>query len=278
MFRNRKLVIATRHHKEKVIAPVFEKEFGVQCFVQEAFDTDTFGTFSGEVEREHDPVTTVRRKCLKAMDASGADLGIASEGSFGPHPVYYFAGADEEFLIFIDRVNQLEIIAREISTETNFNAAVIHNQNELISFAEKAGFPSHGLILRKSKDEFEGMRKGINDKEELLRVADTFFTRYDSLYAETDMRAMFNPTRMKVIEKAAYKLVEKIKSRCPHCDMPGFSITDAIKGLPCSSCGMPTRSVLSYVYTCAHCRYEEHEKYPAQKFVEDPMYCDHCNP
>lgn len=45
MFLNRKLLIATKHNKEKVIAPLFEKQPGVTSFVIDLFDTDTLGTF-----------------------------------------------------------------------------------------------------------------------------------------------------------------------------------------------------------------------------------------
>jgi hypothetical protein len=45
-------------------------------------------------------------------------------------------------------------------------------------------------------------------------------------YVETDMRAMYNPSRMTVIQNATKKLVEKINSCCPNCNIPGFGITD----------------------------------------------------
>jgi hypothetical protein len=53
MFEGRRLLIATKHHKEQVIAPVFEKELAVQCFTSDEFDTDSLGTFSGEIERKN---------------------------------------------------------------------------------------------------------------------------------------------------------------------------------------------------------------------------------
>jgi hypothetical protein len=40
MFKGRKLLIATKHEKEKVIAPILEKELGVSCFVINDFDVD----------------------------------------------------------------------------------------------------------------------------------------------------------------------------------------------------------------------------------------------
>ena len=67
MFKGRKLVIATKHEKEKVIAPILEKELGVKCFVAPDLDTDLLGTFTGEVERKDDPIITARKKCLIAM-------------------------------------------------------------------------------------------------------------------------------------------------------------------------------------------------------------------
>ena len=67
LFQNRKLLIATKHQKERVIAPILERALGVICFVDETYDTDVLGTFTGEIEREHDPITTVREKCLQAM-------------------------------------------------------------------------------------------------------------------------------------------------------------------------------------------------------------------
>jgi len=97
-------------------------------------------------------------------------------------------------------------------------------------------------------------------------------------YIETDMRAMYNPSRMKVIERATKKLADKINSLCPNCDNPGFGITDIQQGLPCEMCNFPTRSTLKYIYTCMKCNYEKEEKYPNGKLTEDPMNCDICNP
>jgi hypothetical protein len=278
IFQNRKIIIATKHLKEQVIAPILEKEFGVSCFVDETFDTDALGTFTGEVERELDPISTAREKCLRAMKANNCDLGIASEGSFGPHPSMYFISADDEYLIFIDSKNNIEVIARELSTSTNFNGRQILTQKELFEFAEQVGFPAHGLILRKSKDETTDIYKGITECEILMKSFNYYISKYNSVYVETDMRAMYNPTRMSVILQVAQKLVQKIKSTCPQCQTPGFGITDAKKGLECSVCGSPTNSTLSYIYVCQKCKFTKEEMYPNKKTTEDPTYCDYCNP
>jgi hypothetical protein len=278
MLEGRSLLIATKHEKEKVIAPILEKELDVKCFVDSELDTDQLGTFTGEVERMDDPLTTARKKCIMAMELNNCDLAVASEGSFGPHPEFYFVPADDEFIILIDKKNNLEIIARELSTETNFNGSYIKTEKELQEFAINSKFPSHGLILRKSKEDFSEIEKGITHSEKLNYIFQNLISRHGKAYIETDMRAMFNPTRMKVIEKATKKLVEKINSCCPECKTPGFGITKTIPGLPCKLCGFKTRSTFSYIYTCQKCFYTKESLYPNGKLSEDPMYCDICNP
>ncbi|MEI8113094.1 MAG: DUF6671 family protein [Bacteroidia bacterium] len=278
MFSGRKLLIATKHQKEKVIAPLMERELGLKCFVAEHFDTDLLGTFTGEVERKEDAVTTARNKCLMAMQQYDCDLAVASEGSFGAHPSIFFIPADDEILFFIDKKNQLEITGRELSTETNFGGEEIITEKQLLEFVEKAKFPSHGLIIRKTKDDLTELAKGITDWEELKTNFHRLMSKYGTAFVETDMRAMFNPSRMKVIEKATENLITKIKSQCPLCGTPGFGVIKVKKGLPCRQCNFPTRSALSYIYTCQKCSYTKEEMYPNQLTAEDPMYCDVCNP
>ena len=53
------------HKKENIIAPILEKELGVKCFVCKGFDTDALGTFTGEIVRKDDPITTLRKKYKK---------------------------------------------------------------------------------------------------------------------------------------------------------------------------------------------------------------------
>jgi hypothetical protein len=278
MFKGRLLMIATKHEKEKIISPIFEKEIGVQCLVPENIDTDLLGTFTGEVERKYDPITTARHKCEMAMRQTNASLAIASEGSFGPHPSIFFVNANEEILVFIDKENDLEIIAKEISTSTNFNASLINNLRELKSFANKVGFPSHGLILRPSKENVTVVFKGITSWIKLIEKFNYLVNNYGNAYIETDMRAMYNPTRRANIQIAANKLIEKIKTTCPECNTPGFGVTRIKEGLPCSFCKAETRSVKSHIYSCQKCKYEICKDFPYDKIEEDPMYCDQCNP
>lgn len=278
LFEGRKLVIATKHKKETVIAPLLEKHLGVHCFVPDNFDTDLLGTFTGEIERKEDALATVRKKCLIAMEQTNCDLGIASEGSFGPHPTIFMAHADDEFLLFIDKKNNLEIIVRELSLDTNFNATTVNCFQNLVNLVKTVGFPEHAVILKIAEKEVNSVVKGIQSWELLEESFHTLSNGNSQVVAETDMRAMYNPSRMKVIEKATQKLVDKIKSSCPQCNTPGFGIVNVKSGLPCEWCGSPTNSTKSHIYQCQKCNFEQEKMFPNDKKTEDPMYCDFCNP
>lgn len=278
IFRNRTLVIATKHGKEKVIAPVLEEKLGVKCILSGELDTDLFGTFSGEIERIQDPLQTAKNKCQAAMHSTGCDLALASEGSFGPHPSLFFIQSDDELLLLLDKRNELEIAVREISTRTNFNGQVITTENELKAFAEKANFHSHGLILRKGPRDCTEMVKGIMKMEDLIYHFRELRKKYSSVFIETDMRALYNPMRMQVIRMATEKLIGKIMSTCPQCNTPGLGIMQVKSGLPCAVCNSPTESTASHIYECRKCGFQKEEKHPHGKQAEDPMYCAQCNP
>jgi len=278
IFKGRRAIIATKHQKERVIKPILEKELGLICSVPENLDTDLLGTFSGEIERVDDPITTLRKKCLMAIESTGIDIAIANEGSFGPHPAIFFANADDEIIMLLDRKNDLEIIERELSLDTNFSGSEITSEAELLDFANKVGFPSHGVILKKAKTDYTGIIKRSADFEQLVENYRKVMNENGIAYAETDMRAMLNPTRMRNIEAAAKKLVAKAKSLCPECATPGFGVVQVVTGLPCEICGFPTKSTLKHVCRCQKCGYERHILNPNGKFAEDPQYCDMCNP
>lgn len=277
-FKNRTVVIASIHQKETVIAPILEKELGVHCITATHINTDNFGTFSGEVERQQSPLSTAKLKCLAALANTNYDIAIASEGSFGAHPSLYFVPADEEIIFLLDTKNEVEIVASVISTNTNFNGCVIHNFNELKDFAIKAKFPSHGLILKDAEKKFTHVIKGITNWSHLEQAYQQLSSNGNTVFAETDMRAMYNPSRMLVIKEATEKLISIAKSTCPNCNTPGFAVTNVIRGLPCFLCNNPTNTVKQLIYTCNKCNYSITKPANQDKNFEDPMYCNYCNP
>lgn len=278
MFQGRKLLIVTMHGKERAIAPLAAQALGVECVVADGFDTDKLGTFTGERKRLGNALETLRKKCLEGLAMCGGDLAIASEGSFGPHPSIYIAPSDDELVMLMDTANNIEIVARELTVDTNFSSAEISCQQELDDFLRLAKFPGHAVIIRKSENDYENIVKGINDEEKLAEVSNEYFKRFGKFFIETDMRAMHNPSRMHAISRAMVKLLDKVNSCCPVCESPGFGVTSARPGLPCSSCRFPTESTLAHIYICVKCDYQMERLHPFEKQFEDPMYCNICNP
>jgi len=278
IFSGRALVIATMHQKEKVLAPVLSSQLGVLPIVPIQFDTDQFGTFSGEVERPLNPLDTARLKCLHAYERTGTSLVVASEGSFGPHPVIGFIPADQEILVLMDFEHDLELKVQVTSTNTNFSGASCSYWKEVVAFSKSVQFPSHGLIIRKEKDDIEYVQKGINDWQTLERLFVDYRRQFGAAFVETDMRAMHNPSRMKVIEDAARLLAERANHLCLVCNMPGFDVKEVMPGLPCELCASPTKSTKALLYECRKCGHTEKKNYPNGRLFENPMYCDNCNP
>ncbi|MBA9076753.1 DUF6671 family protein [Rufibacter quisquiliarum] len=212
------------------------------------------------------------------MALTGETLGIASEGSFGPHPSAWFAPANEEVLLLLDTARELEVVVRKISLETNFAGAQVHTQEELQAFARQVLFPSHGLILSAAAGSTEGLQKGLTSWPQLLAAFRSLVASHGSAYVQTDMRALYNPTRLQVIKQAAQLLMERCTTCCPACHTPGFGVTQAIRGLPCRFCGLPTQSVRSLESACQRCSFTRQDDFPGGAQTEDPTYCENCNP
>lgn len=270
-FVGQQVMIATKHGKELVMAPLLRRRLGMEPFVLEGFDTDAFGTFTGEIEREGTPEEVLRRKILSAMKAANVTRAIGSEGSFGPHPVYAWVPCDVEHVMYIDTERGLEILSRHLSLETNFDHQQISSEAEAMAFAERIGFPEHGVILRTDAT----VKKDIQTIAALTLEVRALLLEGELVTMETDMRAMRNPTRMRVIEEATDRLIDAMLSRCPSCSTPGYSRVSVEPGLPCEWCGEPTELVLYEVFSCRCCGHESREmrrgKAPAGS-------CQQCNP
>lgn len=276
-FDRREIVIITKHQKDRVIAPLLEHSFSVKCSVNNKLDTDQFGTFSGEIERVGSPLDNARKKIEAGLENTKYTIGVSSEGSFGPHPLYYFIPGNEEIILYYDKKYDLEVQGYYLTDKTNFAFSSISGNEDLSEFILKAGFPSHGIILKAEKQGKKIIFKELETPGLLVKKAwELLDAGYDVL-AETDMRAHRNPTRMEAIGKAAENLVENLKSLCPSCNLPGFTVTEKISGLPCRWCKTPTKGIIKEIATCQKCQYERVIKDFSDQ-TQDPMYCDICNP
>ena len=283
IFSGRRALLATKHGKEAAVAPALRESFEIEVVSARNLDTDVLGTFSGEIERKGTPLETAREKIeMAARLYPDHDLFLASEGSFGSHPSSPFLPYNTELIMLVDKRNGIEIIGQYGTTSTNMAGKDVGTLAEAIEFAGKVGFPGHAVIIKTGKGK---PGKGLTFKDlnnsSALEVAVRFALSGNGgqpIHIETDMRADRNPTRMESIRMAVMDLISNMKSLCPECEWPGFTVTERVPGLPCANCGLPTRATLKYILRCNHCGYTEDKLYPNGKEQEDPTYCDHCNP
>jgi hypothetical protein len=280
-YKNRKAALSTMHGKEQAIGQPFSEILQVTVEVPEKINTDTLGTFSGELERKDTPLETLRKKARMGMAELEIPLGIASEGSFGPHRYFPMVAEDHEILLWIDDERGIEVIEHMISLDTNFDGKTVASWDDLKDFINYVCFPSHALIVRPNYSfvpncTFKGLKSPTDVKaaiEQCVSVSD------DGLaHVETDMRAHMNPTRMKVINKLAQKMVTRLANLCPNCSCPGWGVVDVLTGLPCEKCGMKTKQIAQEVYGCSSC--DSRNPVPRRDGAtkSSPTYCDWCNP
>jgi hypothetical protein len=281
-FVDRTGVLATMHQKERVIAPLFATELGLTVTVPTEFDTDCFGTFTRDVERPGTQLEAARIKARAALEMTGAEIAIASEGAFFSHPFAPYVACDRELILLMDQTHSLEIVAEELSIQTNYAHQSIKTLEEAWAFAQKIGFPEHALVVMPCKDtqDKQDIFKGITCSKVLTETVELLLQQSSTgtVHLETDMRAMFNPTRMRAIEQVTQNLIAKLKRHCPGCDCPGFDVVEYQKGLPCSLCHWPTEMIRAEIYQCQKCSYKQEKLLPQGLEFADPGQCSYCNP
>ena len=249
-----------------------------------AVDTDRFGSFGAEQPRRDDAPTTCRRKAEAALEALDLELGIASEGSFGPHPAVPLLPVGQEWMTFVDRRDGLVISEQLQSRSTNYSSCRGADPEAIAGWLRQVGFPRHALMVRPLEPEPAAagvwLAKGVSDPQQLAVLMAEAVRRSPlrQAWLETDMRAHCNPTRRVVIRQLAFRLVRRVASACPSCHGPGWGLVDTIAGLPCSACGLATQLVKSEVMGCSVCSHRESRPRRDGRESADPMHCSYCNP
>lgn len=275
---------ATRHKKETVLRPLLSR-CGIGC---EAVDvnTDLFGTFSGEVERTGTVRETLRKKIAAGMERRpDGRLFLASEGSFGPHPLWGWMSTDLESLLFYDRELDLEIYAEHLDTSPMHFERVLEPQDDFRAILRREfGLPEHGVVVRPEKTDMARWRwpvyKGLHHEWQVERaVRDSFaVSSTGRVVLTSDLRAQHNPRRQEAIRMAGEKLIEKLGSLCPICQVPGFAIARGVPGLPCAVCGEASHAARAVLWECAHCVHSEARPRTDGQRAIDPSECEFCNP
>jgi len=269
---HQEIVLLTCHGKETAVSAALSKH-GYQVQTYNDFDTDSLGTFTGEKSRDLSQAQSALKKAQLACELTGKRFGLGSEGSFGPHPQAYLLPWNMEVLAFWDHQHQHAIYAIHGTAHTNFASEKVSSLDAGFEFAEKVLFPSHGLVLGTASDVF--FKKGMMHLSDFKHSLENALSISPSVWLETDMRAHMNPSRMQAIAQTAEKLSVLLASDCPQCKLPGYGLTELIKGAPCQDCGAPTRIPKAEKWSCNHCDFME--LHPLTNLAPAAS-CDRCNP
>jgi hypothetical protein len=282
-------VLATMHGKESVIAPAMARHLGLKLVTPLGLDTDTLGTFTGETPRVGTMRDAAIQKARMGMALSGLPIGVASEGSFGPHPTLPFLSVGMEVMVFVDDARGIIVSESLIADDVHYEETVATNVSELDDFLRRVGFPEQALIVRpnltaspwwKLHPELMEICKGVSLYQDLAEAVESASRASEDRCARValDLRAHKHPARMKAIGGLADKLARRIATECPRCGTPGFGDVMPASGLPCVQCGRETIAVRGQILKCPACRFESEEALQPIRTYADPADCPQCNP
>lgn len=247
--------LATIHAKERALAPPFRRLLAAEIVVAPGVDTDSLGTFSGEIPRKDGLVETALMKAELAFDSLDVECAVASEGSYGPIDRVPLTPCGIEIMAFIDRRRGLRLVETMPTHRTNWRMWRFRPRDPLLPMAAKAmGFPEYGVFVMRNSDYGEPV-KGLATLEQVAAAVDREARRSDDGLALmiADMRAHRNPTRMKVLRALGGKLARRLCRLCPGCHAPGFGHIDSRRGLPCEACGSATHYIDVEIDACSAC-------------------------
>lgn len=280
-----KIVFSTMHKKENILSSIFKQKLNIDFLVPPAINTDQFGTFTGEIKRESALKEVLRKKALLGLELCQQDVGLASEGSFGPHPWMPFVECNQESLLLLDKKRNIEIFVNHINTKNRAHYAEVSRDEELSCFLTTIGFPQQAVIVKPTHD-YSGSSdyifKGLTNEKKVSQAIKIIYNdlKLKKIWIETDHRAHLSPARRQTILEAGRQLLAKIMSVCPTCNYPGFDMSDVIRGLVCSECGQPSRHPKEEIWTCSNrlCFYSEVKPRWDGMTSLDPSECEECNP
>lgn len=280
-YAGREICLSTRHGKERALAMPFSLGLGASLTVTPC-NTDLLGTFSGEVERLEDALSTCRRKAWMGLEQSGLRLGLASEASFGPHPAVPLLAVGQELLLFVDLDRGLQVLEQRLDWRTNYSQKLLQPDGDPTHWLKQVGFPSHAVIARPA-DASQGRWNWQKDltSTSALSKAIQICRRADALgqvWLETDMRAHRNPTRMRSIRRLGVVLARRLGTPCPSCMAPGWGLLETRPGLPCGWCGAATELTAAEIWGCVACGYQKERPRRDGRSAAEPGDCSWCNP
>jgi predicted Zn-ribbon and HTH transcriptional regulator len=278
-YENIKIALTTIHQKEKVIAPAFQNRLKARIITINV-DTDTLGTFSGEIERVDSPKITVSKKALLGIQVSNIKRGIATEGSFHPHPTIPLISIHHEIICFLDLEIGIEIYEQKIFGFPVYGSIEVEDITQAEEFLIKNRIGSYKFIAQASKINNAQIFKNLSTIEEvnkaILEIQNTSGEKL--IRITTDMRAHCNPLRMWRIRYLARTMAKRLTVHCPKCKAPGFGITSQELGLRCNECNSETTQIKSTIFSCSKCKHIEKKQREDGRKKAYPSECNYCNP
>jgi hypothetical protein len=258
-YANARIVLATMHEKERALGPAFRRVLGAEIVAVPELDTDTLGTFSGEVPRPDALVETCLLKAELAFQTMDVEYAVASEGSYGPIDRVPLISSGVEILAFIDRKRGIRLIDTFPTHHTSWRLSRFRAGDPArLAVLRAMGFPRYGVFVACSSD-MDHPVKGLATEEEVIATMDREAERSKEGLAVlySDMRAHRNPTRMKVLRAAGWQLAKRLQCLCPKCHAPGFGRIQSRRGLPCEACGDATHWIDFEIDGCNVCGHAE---------------------
>lgn len=278
-YDGQRAVLSTKHDKLPLIGPPLHRAVGLVVEAV-AVDTDTLGTFTGDVARPGSPLDTAIAKARLGMSAAGLGLGVASEGSIGPDPTVPLVTADRELVVLVDDEAGIVVWETHTSWDIVTGSTAVAGQADLEPFLTQVGFPAQQLVVRPNAGGAQPISKGIATVGALREaVLDCASVAVDGLArVETDLRAHACPSRRVVIAAAAERLASRLAARCPSCGAPGWGRVDAVFGVPCTRCGTEVADLGAEIDGCVACEHRTIRPVVAPENGADPLRCPVCNP
>lgn len=258
--------LVSLHDKASIIAPALAERWQARLTSSTAFDTDSLGTFSGEIERRLSPVECALDKARRALALTGAEFGLGSEGSFGPAP-WGFGIFNQELVACVPAEGTWSVVGRHVTpvavTECRYgDTRAVAQFWENLPAGQGVMLIGEGLVA-----------KGILSKEAAMaQLAQWYGEKIPhDLRISYDLRAHQSPLRRVSIAHAVANLLERLASACEGCGQPGFWPDHHETGLPCGNCGCPTNSLRVRTSRCEGCGYQVSSMVEAS--LADPATC-----
>ena len=255
-YAGERIGLATIHAKERAIAPPFRRVLGAKVVVASNLDTDTLGTFTGEVPRPDALVETSLLKAELVFRSMDVDCAIASEGSYGPIDRLPLVAGGLEIMAFVDRKRGIRLVETLMTHRTNWQSLMSFEVGDpaVPKAVKSLGFPEFGVFVIRGSVGGHTV-KDLTTLDDVIAAVDreARLSEDGKAVVVADMRAHRNPTRMKVLRVLAWKLARRLATLCPKCKAPGFGHLMSPRGLPCESCGEPTHWIDFEIDGCSSC-------------------------